>query len=165
VTASEYYRYGSAERRAAIEAFVETLPAAFSQLLTDAFELIGERSAPRLSQLLTVEETEQITAFFRSPAARPAWEHHFRESVLGNSNAVFPLLERMDREAVEDFSRTPGGRAFLRREDAIADILDAEFDGALAQAFGATQISLARGLCEALAEDCPAGLRAQSQAT
>jgi NAD(P)H-dependent FMN reductase len=154
---SSVYGDASPEHQRSVLAFVETLPDLIERELTTEIHAIAASAAPRLALRMSADDLRQTAAFLRSPEMRPQWQALARAAIDAEGEGdlgTFP-----EWASVGSFASTPAGQAFAREEDAIAALLEEEFEVAMRRMAPRLRVAVSAGMCDALADDCPAHIR------
>lgn len=151
VEASDVRRELSEAGRAALDAYMESLPAYFEQeVRAGAIELVGVTAEPT-AHIFSVAEWEGLTAFLRQPEARSL----LTKLARGEQSSV--TTEEMD--VARQFYQTPAGQAYAQRGAELNRMLFAIMEAQLPLITGRIlDVSLQR-LCDALGDECPSHLR------
>lgn len=158
---SPLYRQANPRQRAALTAFIDSLPDFFREQITIIMADATPRAAPRIATRMSVEHLSQTAAFLRSPELRPGWEAIANQAIQrGDNDAPTPTFPEWRDTA---FAQTEAGRAFAVEHQAIADILDEEFETSAERLWPLAEATLTARMCEAMGDDCPAQLRNQAE--
>lgn len=157
---SPIYINADAEKRARIDAFIATVPDILITEFGNEMRRATDRVAPRIAVLMTVEEMNGATTFLRSPEMDPLWAQLMGDVGRTDGNSVEGTLpDWSGTPEGQAFAETPSGRAVIRAEPQIDQILDEEGPVIFQALGGRVELILLTGLCDALAEDCPAHVR------
>jgi hypothetical protein len=155
---SPWYRDAGADRRRALEAFIETIPDVLRYEFTSEMGAMAQRSAPRMAALLSAQQMREIGAFLTSADMLPLWNELFADVLDPKAEATdFPDWSAHPQLAA--FDQTDAGQAFARHRSAIGDILDEALQDGFTRIEPRMIAALMTGLCDALGDDCPADLR------
>jgi hypothetical protein len=155
---SAAYRAASPSRQRALETFIDTVPDILQREFSTEIGEMARRSAPRMAALMNAQQMRDIAAFMRSAELRPLWTELMADVVDPKLEAAdFP--DWSDHPQLSAFDETDAGRAFAVHRDAIGDILDDELQQGLTRVEPRMRAAIMAGICDALAEDCPAQLR------
>jgi len=160
LTNSAMYRGVSAEKRARIDAFVDTLPEILIAEFGREMARATDRVAPQFARIMTVEELQGATAFLRSPDMDPLWAQLMTEVGETDGNSTQGTLPDWNGTPEgRAFAQTPAGLALIRAEPQIDAILSAESPVIFTAMSGRIELLVMTGLCDALQEECPAQVR------
>ena len=158
---SPLYTSATPEHQAALTAFMESMPDVMRSELTSMFNEIGDRAAPRFASRIEADDLRGISAFMRSPEMLALWQD-LMQNYLKSGRALggtFPDWSNSTDATFTEFASTPSGRAFLREQDFLTQVLEEEINGAIVRIVPRIQVRVLSGICDALGDECPARLR------
>lgn len=158
IMASELYRDARNEHRAAMLAFLDSLPGLLQEEFRAEIGAIGDRAAPRFAQRLSAEDMTAVAAYMRRPEIQAEWrdlaERYIDNDVDGDLPNFPDFTTRRDA-----FSQSPSARAFAMQRDALDQILREEMDRSTSHIVPRLQFVIAAGFCAALEDECPQNIR------
>ncbi|WP_395647584.1 hypothetical protein [Terricaulis sp.] len=163
ITSSPLYREATPRHRAALLAFVDTMPVILRTELTTELMTVRGRIGPRFATIMSEEELTGLAAFMRDPQTRPVLQRYM-DAFVGeeqSGRAREPDFTDEELAPMEDFIDTPGGIALLRVGDRLSDIMEEEFDAATLRMQPRIESIIQGGICDALENECPRVLREQ----
>lgn len=154
---SELYNSVSPRAQRSLTAYFDTMPDIMREAVRTEFTEIAGRIGVRLAQRLTAEELNGIADFTRHPSLRTYFGRLAGDYVSEGNGEVEPTPEEL--AAVEAFVRTPAGMAFEREGRFINTVVTEEFAASSTRMQPQIQSRILNGVCDALGNECPRGLR------
>jgi hypothetical protein len=155
---SPLYQSVRREHQAALLAFVDQAPRPTCEAALSEPSILDEQVSPRLAARLTQQQLLGVTAFMRSPEGQEAWRDLATDVVTTPGNHPF-FPDWSGTEAGQRFLQSDAGQALSRNADEIGVIFGDEEPRVLALIRPRLEAAMREGLCNALADECPAGLR------
>lgn len=158
ITASAIYREASTEHRAALLAFLDTLPDLLKQEFRVEIGAIGDRAAPRFAQRLSADDMNAVAAYMRQPEIQREWRDLADRFIANDIDGDLPNFPDFTTRS-DAFSQSPAAQAFALQRSALDRILSEEMQVSTGQIVPRLQFMVAAGLCTALEDECPQQLR------
>lgn len=157
---SSIYRDANVVQRQRLDAFIDSMPGILISEFGAEMRRATDRIAPQIARIMTVEKLSGATAFLQSPDMDPLWAQLMDEVGRTDGNSSQGTLPDWSGTAEgRAFAGTPAGVALIRAEPQIDAILEAEGPAMFAALTPRIELIMITGLCDALAEDCPAHIR------
>lgn len=161
VRTSALYGRLSRQRRAAVDAYIETFEDLLTETVNARMPAVIERATAATLAMYTDSELAEIVVFLRTESARTfivaAMTAGLR-SAAGGADTI-PEMTPQQMADFEAFERRPAGRRFAQTSLQWFQMLGTTFQGALADAGPALSQRVQRDFCVVLERDCPAALR------
>jgi len=143
----------SPRARTAAAAFLDTMPAMITEEINLVLPQAVDEAALEIREIFSEAELREITIFMRDPLTQ-----QFMVRTMLSGGAINPTEAELQR--VLAFAETPAGAAYAAR----GGDMNAAFQRALSNAGTRIEPRIMRrtmeGLCAALANECPAEIRA-----
>lgn len=152
----------SQSKRAAVNAFIDSLPAVALGEFQRVMPRLLDEAAADSATLFTETEIVDISEFFRASPARDVMVSYILRGVEESTPGVTPREVTMTSEqqtAIATFEATPSGQAFGRNSEAWLAVVQRHFNEVEALIGPAMEQRTIDGLCDALGSDCPPALR------
>ena len=137
-----------------MDAYINTMPTILREEIDAVLPEVVNTSAPRVTALFNAREMEDIAEFFRDERLRTLMAR-----MIADPNAA-STFTRDEERALRRFAGTRGGRAFGTKSDQLMGIVRDGLESISAPLQGRLAVRAITGICEALAEECPPGVRA-----
>lgn len=161
---SQLYGRLSRQRRAAVDAYIDTFDDLLSETVHAQMPEVIERTTAGTLAMYTDAELAEIVTFLRTESARMLLTDALKaglRAAAGGPGETGPQPTPQQIADFDAFERTPVGRRFAESVRQWFDMLGASFQSALADAGPAMSERVQRDFCVVLERDCPAALRRQ----
>jgi hypothetical protein len=161
VRTSPLYGTLSRQRRAAVDAYIETFDDLLNEAVNARMPDVIERTTAATLAMYTDSELAEIAAFLRTESARTfilAAMMSGLRSAAGGPDAI-PEMTPQQMADFAAFESRPAGRRFSETSVQWFQMLGTTFQSTLADAGPALSQRVQRDFCVVLERDCPAALR------
>jgi hypothetical protein len=161
VRSSALYGRLSRQRRAAVDAYIDTFDDLLTETVNARMPAVIERATAATLAMYTDSELAEIVAFLRTESAR-TFIVAAMTAGLGSAAGGAETIPEMTPQQMADFAafeHRPAGRRFGETSVQWFQMLGTTFESTLADAGPALSQRVQRDFCLVLERDCPAALR------
>lgn len=157
LTSSPQYQTANAEQRAALDAFVETIPSLFREEVDHEITIMATNMAPRTAAAMQPSDVRVIANLFRMPEMQPLMRRFIGVGIANDFQGAPPDPTPEEIAFLNQFVETPDGRIVVQHGETLFAFMRGELAAANPRIAPRLQARLALGLCEAMGQDCADG--------